>query len=384
MKIKTLCVIFLLYVVVIAGLFSVPAYSTETRVTSMGGVGYFIRDNSNILYLPATLVYYSDQVIAELRTKNDDDSYTIGGHFPVTDQGSVLGVYLNRPITVNFPVSEIANHLELERTASLFYAMKSGDMNYGLGVSFAHDGWADDDGETEDTETANYIGIQGGISSELFDVGVMVDLPRVNVEIGESEHTFSGNGFGILGRYFMKQTDILEIVPVGAFYTGSGTVEYNNNSSSSENDVSTMNLSLGVSLNYNITANNLAILGIQAFGMSKETEEDANANKMTTQTNTLPGIFVGVESKISSWLTGRLGAQQLYQTYKTISEPDEGDKTEVSDQDTDFQFSFGLGIRFRSFILDASFNEGLLFDGPNFLSGTSNHMTNKISLVCLF
>ncbi|MBN1154738.1 hypothetical protein JXB12_07445 [candidate division KSB1 bacterium] len=384
MRQKTMLSVCLLLAIFVTGLFSIPAYATETRVSSMGGVGLFIRDNSNVLYFPATLVNYSDQVIAELRIKNSDESYTIGGHLPVTDQGAVIGVYLNRPIPIPLPVSEITNHLELEQTASLFYATKSGDLNFGVGFSFAHDGWKDDTGSEKNSETANYFGIQGGISSELFDLGIMVDLPRINTEMGESELSVSGNGFGLIGRYFMQQTDILEIVPVGSFYTGSATSEYNYNSSSSETKHSNMDLLLGLSFNYHITKNNLAVLGIEAFGMSKETEEDQNKNKSTSQTNTLPAIYLGVESRISKWLTGRLGAKQSYYTNKLINEPDEGDKTEVSIQDSEFHFSFGFGVRFNSFILDASFNEGLLFDGPNFISGTSNGMTNKISLVYLF
>jgi len=382
-------VVLLLAVVFTFCLLSTPSYATETRVSSMGGVGLFIRDNSNISFFPATLVDYSDQVIAELRVKNQDDHYTVGGHLPISNNGAVLGIYLNRPIPIPLPVSDITNNLELENTATIYYAMKSGDMNYGFGLSYAHDGWKADDGDDEDIETANYFGIHGGVSSDLYDVGVMLDLPSIKREVGETERTFSGTGIGVVGRYFMQQTDIIEFVPVGLFYTLSGTSEYTftmgtGESNKSETDISHMELLLGGSVNYHITDNNIAVLGIEAFGLSTETEEDEDGNKYTTQTTTLPAIYLGVESRILSWLTGRVGASQSYYTFKTINEPDEGDKTETANQDTDFHFSFGFGINVGSFILDASFNEGLLFDGPNFLSGTSNNMTNKISLVYLF
>ena len=91
-KIYVLSAFFLLLVF----LFSINGYGTESRIGSMGGVGYYIRDNSNIFYFPSTIHNYSNQVVAELRTPNKDYDYSIGVHLPIGD--NIFGVYLNRPL----------------------------------------------------------------------------------------------------------------------------------------------------------------------------------------------------------------------------------------------------------------------------------------------
>ena len=53
-------------------------YSTETRMQSMGGVGLYTRDNSNIFHFPSTINSYANESIAELRAREDDTKYSIG------------------------------------------------------------------------------------------------------------------------------------------------------------------------------------------------------------------------------------------------------------------------------------------------------------------
>jgi hypothetical protein len=46
--------------------------------------------------------------------------------------------------------------------------------------------------------------------------------------------------------------------------------------------------------------------------------------------------------------------------------------------------TFGLGIMFGQFLLDARINEGLLFSGPNFISGTFEDIAYRISITYSF
>src|SRR4030065_2836453 len=78
------------------------ASATESRVGSMGGIGLYTHDNSNIFFFPGAIYTYSGQVVGELRSKGDDNSYSIGIHYPFGDY-SVVGIYLNRPILLSIP-----------------------------------------------------------------------------------------------------------------------------------------------------------------------------------------------------------------------------------------------------------------------------------------
>ena len=85
--------------ILICGLAVMSLTATETRVSSMGGIGFYIRDNSNIFYFPGTVLQYQNQAVAELRAKNNDNLYTVGVHL-APSQGSTYGVYLNRPLSL--------------------------------------------------------------------------------------------------------------------------------------------------------------------------------------------------------------------------------------------------------------------------------------------
>ena len=50
-------------------IFQSDVLATETRVGSMGGVGFYMRDNSNIFVFPGTFYSYANQVVGELRVR---------------------------------------------------------------------------------------------------------------------------------------------------------------------------------------------------------------------------------------------------------------------------------------------------------------------------
>jgi len=111
--------------------------ATETRVGTMGGIGFYVHDNSNIFYFPGAIYTYSGQVVGELRVKNNDNAYSIGVNYPVGDF-SVIGVYLNRPIPLTIP-NNIADDVTLNQTTDLFYGMQMSEFDLGFKASFGAD-----------------------------------------------------------------------------------------------------------------------------------------------------------------------------------------------------------------------------------------------------
>jgi hypothetical protein len=367
-------------------MFLQTGFATETRVISLGDIGPSIRDNSNIFYFPATITQYSKQAVAELRSKEYKDEYSIGIHLPISSD-AVFGIYLNDPIYLPSELMDIVSNVELENATTLIYGKKMQNFDIGLAMTLSMDSWDSEFGTIKQEESARYLNFTLGMSTPQYDLGAMLDLPAVSAKDGEAETKWSGVGFGFLGRYFMKKTEEIDIVPVAYFNFGSGSYEDDPGISGMEKtevDNSELDLNLGASLHYHLTNEHLAILGLEAFGLSQEVEEVKEGNKTTESWTTLPGIFIGVESTLKPWLIGRIGASQVYQSYSRKVEPPQGESTESSYSDSYFDLTFGLGIKIGDFLLDASFNENMFFDGPNFISGQVNSIAHRISLTYNF
>jgi hypothetical protein len=361
--------------------------ASETRTFSMGQVGNYIRDNSNVYPFPGTLMDYNNQIIMELRTyKNQPDQYFGGVHLPLLSTNYMIGVYLNRPLDFDFPSIVIGDGLvELEHTTDVLFGMKMGNNNLGFRLSYASDGYQQDSSFADPRnieESAQYIELAAGLSSEIYDAGLSLHLPSINSEIDGSTDEWGGYGIGVNGRYFYKINEKMTCVPMVSIGTLSS--ERKIEVTDVKNKYEIFSLVLGVSLNYQIEEQTLLLLGIEPFGYLSSSEDIENVGKTTDKTTTLPAIFIGAESNLKTWLIGRCGIRQSFQSMTTTYEPDVGAESEISESTSDINFTFGFGIRVGSLLMDVDFNQSMFFDGPQFISGQSNQMFNRISLTYSF
>ena len=353
--------------------------ATETRVGSMGGVGLYTHDNSNIFYFPGAIYTYAGQVIGEFRVKQVDTSYTVGINYPIGDY-SVVGVYLNRPINVSIP-GGIVNNVQLNHTTDILYGTQMTQYDLGLSLSLGLDSQKSGPDTAETKETARYIALGAGLSHEAMDLGVRFELPSAKLEPPTGpDQKWGGFAFGAVGRFFRGETT--RLVPLGALYFSSTKAEID----TFETKYKGLNLGLGIGLNHELNERNLLVMGLEVFGMAQQKVEVewGAAPDTTFTTTTLPGFFMGLESEIKPWLIGRLGVAQVYQSVKTKIEPPTGAEIELTSRESNFNVRFGLGFHFGDFLLDAAINEGLVFDGPNFISGSVNPMASRLSLTYEF
>jgi len=369
-----------------------PLMATETRVGSMGGVGMYTRDNSNIFYFPGTLYAYKSQVIGELRSEGADNSYSIGIHYPASKR-FMIGAYLNRPIRLAPNLDEFGiENVTLNQSTDLLYGRQMANFDFGFRLSFGFDGYTSaDTGILKEEETARYIGLATGISNSVMDLGVQFEMPSAKWEQDTFSIKWGGTAFGGNGRLFYGEKT--QIVPVGTFYMASGSAKFTPDSDpTAKIDFSAMNVGVGVGVNHHINDDNLLVMAIELFGMTKykiEPKDTTNYYDYYDQSIlTMPGLYMGVESKIKPWLTGRIGAAQTYQKYTNKSRYNPTMITETlyesSYRTSDFDVSFGLGFHFGDFDIDAAINERLFFDGPYFLSGEDNSMANRLSVTYNF
>ncbi len=368
-----------LALLVLVASFSI-ATATEVRVGSMGGVGFYTHDNSNIFYFPGAIYTYSGQVYGEFRVKDTDNSYTIGVNYPITDY-AVIGGYLNRPIAITLP--QIApgigpEHINLNQTTDLFYGAQMSDFDFGLKLSIGMDKYKNSPVE----EKASYYSLGAGISNEKTDLGLIFELPSAKYDSTGITNKFNGFGFGALARTFIGSGNT-KYVPLGLFSyrtanTKIGTPEV-------KTDFKDMNFAVGIGLNHQLNENSLLVLAAELFGLqSTKTEPPAPASKITDSRQTLPGLYMGVESKFKPWLTGRVGAAQVWQDVKHKVETPGAPTVETSIRESQYNVSFGLGFNFGDFTADATINEGIFFDGPNFISGETNALANRLALIYKF
>jgi hypothetical protein len=356
--------------------------ATETRVGSMGGVGLYTHDNSNIFFFPGAIYTYSGQVVGEFRSKNNDNSYTVGINYPFGDF-SVIGAYLNRPISMSIP-GGLADSVTLNHTTDLFYGTQMSQFDLGFRLSLGLDSHSRDIAPNdEDKQSGRYLGVGVGVSHEAMDAGLLFELPSAKRELADTNNTWGGFGFGLNGRLFMGETT--RIVPLATLYFSSTKAEFTNTSGTAlETNYGTTNLGLGVGFNHELNERNLLVAGVEVFGYASNRTEIQDGPETTVKTVTMPGFYLGVESDITRWLTGRLGAAQVYQSTKTKFSPVGGPDTESTSRASNYRIAFGLGFHFGDFLLDAAINEGLFFDGPNFISGGVNPMATRLSLTYEF
>ncbi len=355
------------------------AYATETRVASMGGIGYFIQDNTNIFYFPGTLAQYSNQLNIEARQRLNVSTYTAGVHLPFNSM--VFAVYLNRPVNV-IPAANLAGlNVRMDNTTDFLGAFRVGKMGLGVRLSLGMDSYKDENVDPTLTENATYIGLGFGLSYDIFDMGADIDIPLASAKAGDDKMGYAGFGFGFNGRANFQASKELQIVPVALLYLAPAgyTVE---NAAGTQTDESYLSFRFGlaVGLNYSINENNLLTMAIEALGYNRSSWDEKDVETGSESTFTFPGIYLGVESKIKPWLIGRLGAAQVFQSISETTKPDGGDEATVSTRDSQYDVTFGLGIVLGNFVFDLAINEGLLFDGPNFISGSNESVSNRLSV----
>jgi hypothetical protein len=284
------------------------------------------------------------------------------------------GLYINQPINsslLQLGLNKFGGTLAspLNNAYVFMFGMPLAGFDAGLGLVTS--GTSQNNGTVE--ETATYFAVLAGISNSKMDLGIKFELPSIEHNVnGGAKTEFSGFGLSAQARYNWKTINGAKIFPIAQF--GFGSAGYKNGS---ESDFSRLMLRTGIGVEKSINEDNLLIVGLEVFGYSSVEEDNKTANvKTNVSTITLPGVYVGIESKIADWLTGRIGVK-----HTNISETTES--TGADDLELDgstFKVNLGLGMEFNNFLIDFAVNEGIIFDGPNLLSGSNNNLSSRISI----
>jgi hypothetical protein len=369
--------------------------ASETRVFSMGQVGLFTHDNSNVTPFPGLIMNYGNEVVTELRFKDLEPSFSAEVRIPVNSY--MIGVNFNRPIfLMTPPVGQ--SFVRLTNTSDLYFGTELMGHNAAFRISLGRDGYKQDSiaaiFQPQLDESARYLEIAAGFSSDYYDVSISLEFPSIKSEsvtlppdsIETLKDEWSGTGINLIGRYFYELNKKMQAVPVVRFGTASTTQKTDQPGTlpQLQTDFSTFTFNLGIGLHYQLNKDNLIILAMDPFGVNKLTTDYKDVGKVTQTTTILPRMYLGVEGKIKKRLVGRIGAIRSYQTVKTETKPTQGAGTETSFQTSPYNVTFGLGLRIGKFLIDLDINDGMFFEGPNFISGQLRDLANRVSISYLF
>lgn len=371
-------------------------FATEARMASLGYPYGFVRDETGIFIFPGTINFNNRTVVAELNNSFDESYWTIGANLPVKD--FVLGLYLNKPTDIDLTATPFAD-MDISRKIEFLFGFGEG---FGVGFAMAMDSKTDplfdpatgDPLEKDQVQGAHYFEIKGGMSNEMMDIGVNVVIAGASDEdeAADTEESFSRMGFGLNGRYFISEDDDLAIMATLGFamvmggYEEPAGAESRSETVETDSTVTEMIFDLGVGVNYKLARNSTLIAGVKPIRfhtISDRFPTEVGELEATETFIYVPEYYLGLESEITDWLTGRAGARQSY-AFTSEEFSIGNDSSESSGYYSDFVINLGLGFKFGDFTIDTVLKHDFLFNGPDFIGGAANGISSHISVKYTF
>jgi hypothetical protein len=357
---------------------SIGVYASGTRVASIGEIRF--GDSSEIGTYPGLRTKWSNYACGTFAAGEVDNDFT--GGFVIDAGPGVLGVALNN----GFDWLDLTMTADELKTWSLTYGLNLGGMNLGLNFTNGRDFEKNENvgGVDETLIKTSYMGFGLGVSNDVFDLGLKMAMPNWKAETsvdGVDDTTFGGTGFEAHMRYLPLEFGNFGVVPELGFVMGSVANQ--------DDDIKTsvMNINFNTVLAYNLNEDTKVLMDVELFGLESETITYADtlinaALEIDKETKASPfkSVKFGVESKIKPWLCARFGGVKEYMKTKETMTPWEGDDAITTTFDQDFKLTFGLGLTFGKVVLDVNLEEGLLLDGPNFITGAVNPWASEITV----
>ena len=365
-------------------------FATQSRMSGLGNPDGLIEDDTDVFTYPATIFDYSSVVVGEIDNNGSSTNWSMGANIPIMEYK--LGVYLNRDTGIVLPGAGTV--LDISKSAEFSFGFMD---KFAVGFGTSADYLAKDEipigADTFKNEpTANFYSFFGGYSANNMDFGFRVEMANAedidnNGEFFEMSKTF----FRIDGRQIVQAQENLVLVVKAGFEMDMSEMNYSDLDGEKIEDFETSDMALDLAFGLHVKANdrNTIIFGLTPIIYSPSTIEltDYNLDPAVTfkhdrTTLLFPEYNLAVESKINSWLTGRMGANQSYEhvTDTTNSGLTDADDIETLSYVKEYNMNLGLTFSFGNFCVDSVLQQELLFDGPNFLGGKSNGLASEISV----
>lgn len=363
------------------------AFATEGRVNGLGVNPIFYDDDYLFTIFPQYISNYMNNAYIDAYyyssyyDKTEEHQYSGGLNFKLL--GNDFGLYMNK----DFPVEFEYEYAKLDKALNLYMAL--GGLGIGLDVAMDH--YKTDyypGGNLEE----NTLGLGGKVGLEIggFDVAGHVYFATGKSK-QESVEELKDNALFIYGATRMKmfETEKSVVYPGAELVLGTWKETVTYLSKSDEEDefkVNMFGVQPGIGLNHWLT-DEVLVIAAASCGFFQEKYDISYGDTDTTYNCnydyrwvTLPKLELGLEAYLAKWLTVRAGINKEYYYYSY--EGDEYDKSdyELSTYDSDFYYSFGLGLEFGRFTIDWEICEDLLWNAPYIVTGNESEFAGSFSL----
>ncbi len=422
-------------------------YATEARDDALSGARWRVKDGANIQLFPTVVLNDKDMVVGELGAAGSGDAYA-GVHVGIGP--GVLGVYAgNIPMLgsggpllmdvkdsgadplvatalapetapVNSALSTLGPGVGPSGRLALIYGMPMGGLNVAGGIEYFSSNWGEEKAKDANgdklgtaSDSAALLNLVLGVSAQVaaldpLEVGVRLGMPSMNAEVEitpfdtTNEYKGSGSGVDLYARGALK--DLVAKDATTLVYIGVGMGSLKCKDKTTVGDTTTDNGSLALSANtFDIGVSNnhavgegslIAWGGGISMGSSSNDSDNKGADRksMYDDSTTAVPVWVNAETKLLSWLTGRLSSVSNVinsETQKLTVKADPEDKSsdELTTDTSSQSVALGLTIKAGEKVdIDAVLQEDWLFCGPYFLGGDSvlGTMFTKISATARF
>jgi len=384
-----------------AMLFASPALATDSRVEALGGIGLYLPDDdTNQFVFPTTMAKHVNHAFAEIGAFGTPDAMQTAGatfHMPRLDVNT--GLYLNRMVPAGTFNLGYTDALHIDRYHTLMVQKGSIAGGISLGGDSREDTFPEG-ADADYEESASIFEVMGGWEGNLFgdamtEVGAKVAIASgETIPFGDDNDTEeSGFAFNLAARNTYDQGQNGTLIGLVGFGLGSGEVdpqEPDGTTADGKTEMSSMSFGIGAGWHYPVSRNAMVVMVLEPFSFStgtvETTETDGDVTEGEYTTLTYPNFALGIETWLNGWLQGRMGVAQVFShtTLTTTDTPEGGESTETesSNSASDFEISFGFGIKIsENWMIDGVFNDRNLFSGPDFVSGAGGASGNLLTRV---
>jgi hypothetical protein len=415
------------------------AFATQSRDAALQSQGWMVMDDANIANLPTNVLGYKGTLIGELGTNPGTNDYATviialgpgvlglsGGNIPLLGSASdLLGDVGNAaplPIGAGSVAAAgpgantgmLSTAVPHGRLAAVYGLSLSGGMNVAGGVEYYatnSGGMSGDDAAGDPwgsvSDGASAINVVGGVSLAVamldpLEIGVRLGLPtamgKQYNDPADVTQTFESSGLGIdvAARGAMKDlmgenTTSYALLALGmGNVTAKSTNDALDPSTLDTQKLSEMMIMAGLATNVRVGEATTIIWGVSVMSLSNGnnfTDEVADQTTNYSSSMLVLPLTIAAETKILSWLTGRISSQSgVISGSSEKADSDIDDAVDKTDVDTGYEnLSLGLTINVgEKTQIDGVLTQAFMFDGPYLIGGIGNGLMSQVSVVTRF
>lgn len=363
------------------------AHASSGRIKGLGVNQIFYNDDCLMTLFPQYLSQNINNAYIDAYSSGYY-GYQYSGGLNFKLLGADFGVYINK----DFPVTFGYHNVKLDKAMNLYYAKEG----FGLGLDVAYNYYHTDElspGKSLDETTLGIGGKMGYKISEI-DIGFKAYY-AYGVSTHENVDEKKNKAFilKVAARREMFKTTKSVIYP--AIQVEMSTYERSLSYPTQpvhENKMNSSSLSAnpGIGMNYHIS-DEILIIAAASWGIDliKVTESSSEKIDKESETGNLlriafPKLELGVETYLVKLLVARAGIKKTFYYDSVKYERSNGMESELSYLDSDFSYSFGLGLKFGKYSIDWQISDELLRNAPFIISGEESDFASSLSMKFCF